>query len=201
MKRSIDLVIAVAAFIILFPFFIILWAAIVVKLGAPAFFIQERAGLHGTPFMLYKFRTMTSEKDDEGNLLPDEERMTRFGHMLRSLSLDELPQLINIIKGDMSLIGPRPLLSEYLPFYTKEQMKRHQVRPGMTGWAQVNGRNQLSWEQKFELDVWYVKHRNLLIDLKIIWLTVLRVAGRDGICQEGYATVEKFTRAGNEVAK
>lgn len=199
MKRLIDLIAASVVFILLSPLFLILYVLIRVKLGSPVLFKQERAGLNGTAFTLYKFRTMTSETNEKGELLPDEERMTPFGNLLRELSLDELPQLINVIKGDMSLVGPRPLLIEYLAYYSPEQMKRHLVKPGITGWAQVHGRNSLNWEEKFKLDTWYVKHISTRLDLKILLMTIKKVVKKEGISQEGYATVEKFSR--KEVAK
>ncbi|AJD92712.1 sugar transferase [Jeotgalibacillus malaysiensis] len=199
MKRLIDLTAASVVFILLSPLFLTLYVLIKVKLGSPVLFKQERAGLNGTAFTLYKFRTMTAETDGKGELLPDEERLTPFGNLLRELSLDELPQLINVFKGDMSLVGPRPLLIEYLAYYTPEQMKRHLVKPGITGWAQIHGRNTLSWEEKFKLDTWYVKHISTRLDLKILLMTIKKVVKKEGISQEGYATVEKFSR--KEVAK
>ncbi|MDP9440165.1 MAG: sugar transferase [Actinomycetota bacterium] len=164
--------------------------------GRPVLFVQERPGLGGKTFKMYKFRTMTDERDETGNLLPDAERLTPFGRFLRDSSLDELPELFNVLKGEMSLVGSRPLLVEYLPLYTKEQARRHGVRPGVTGWAQVNGRNALSWKEKFELDVWYVDNWSLELDLKIIWLTVGRVLGRSGISAAEHVTMPRFT--GNE---
>ncbi|WP_404405987.1 sugar transferase [Jeotgalibacillus malaysiensis] len=199
MKRLIDLTAASVVFILLSPLFLTLYVLIKVKLGSPVLFKQERTGINGTTFTLYKFRTMTSETDGKGELLPDEQRLTHFGNLLRELSLDELPQLINVIKGDMSLVGPRPLLIEYLAYYTPEQMKRHLVKPGITGWAQIHGRNTLSWEEKFKLDTWYVKHISTRLDLKILLMTIKKVVKKEGISQEGYATVEKFSR--KEVAK
>lgn len=163
-----------------------------IKLGSPILFKQERPGLNGKPFYLYKFRSMTDERNNKGALLPDHIRLTSFGKFLRRYSLDEMPQLINVIKGDLSLVGPRPLLMEYLPLYTPEQAKRHLVRPGITGWAQVNGRNALSWEEKFEHDVWYVNNRNLLLDLKILILTIKKVINSEGVSQPGNATMESF---------
>jgi len=160
--------------------------------GSPVFFRQRRPGLHGEPFTICKFRTMTDVRDAQGNLLPDEQRLTPFGRFLRCTSLDELPELFNVLKGDMSLVGPRPLLMRYLDRYTPEQMRRHEVRPGITGWAQVNGRNALTWEQKFALDVWYVDHQSLWLDLKIIVLTVWKILKREGISQPGQATMEEF---------
>jgi lipopolysaccharide/colanic/teichoic acid biosynthesis glycosyltransferase len=163
------------------------------KLGSPVFFRQTRPGLHGRPFEMVKFRTMTDARGDDGNLLSDAERLTAFGRFLRASSLDELPELWNVLKGDMSLVGPRPLLMEYLPLYSPEQARRHEVRPGITGWAQVNGRNALSWDDKFKLDVWYVDHRSLWLDVKILWLTVKKVLVREGISAAGEATMSKFT--------
>ena len=162
-------------------------------MGTPVLFRQLRPGLKGRPFELLKFRTMTNEFDEKGNLLQDEVRLTRTGRLIRQFSLDELPQLINVLRGDMSLVGPRPLLMEYLPLYSPEQARRHEVRPGITGWAQVNGRNELTWEARFELDVWYVKHRTLWLDLKILGLTLLRVLRAQGINEPGAATMTRFT--------
>jgi lipopolysaccharide/colanic/teichoic acid biosynthesis glycosyltransferase len=162
------------------------------KLGTPVLFVQQRPGLRGRPFKLLKFRTMMDGRDAQGRLLPDAERLTPFGRFLRSSSLDELPELFNVLKGDMSLVGPRPLLMEYLPRYTPEQARRHDVRPGITGWAQVNGRNALSWEEKFKLDVWYVDHQSFALDLKILWMTLFRVFQRKSISAEGHATMPKF---------
>lgn len=158
----------------------------------PVFFTQERPGLHGKIFKVIKFKTMTDERDDDGNLLPDEQRLTKVGKFVRSTSIDELPQLINVFKGDMALIGPRPLLVQYLPLYSKEQARRHEVRPGISGWAQCHGRNAISWTEKFKLDVWYVDHVSLATDLKVIWITIMKVLKRDGISQEGNATMEAF---------
>lgn len=192
LKRVGDILVAlVSLFILALPMFII---ALLVRLkfGSPILFRQQRPGLHGRPFTIYKFRTMTNARDKHGNLLPDEQRLTRFGQWLRSTSLDELPELWNVLKGDMSLVGPRPLLMEYLDLYTPEQMRRHEVKPGITGWAQVNGRNALSWEEKFALDVWYVDHLSFWLDLKILWLTVLKTLKREGINQPGQATMEAF---------
>jgi len=162
------------------------------QLGSPVLFIQERPGLHGKPFKIFKLRTMSDERDVEGEPLPDADRLTGLGRFLRVFSLDELPELFNVLRGDMSLVGPRPLLMEYLGAYTPEQARRHEVLPGVTGWAQVNGRNALSWEEKFRLDVWYVDHRTFWLDLKILWLTVKAVVTRKGISQEGRATMDKF---------
>ena len=162
------------------------------KLGSPILFKQQRPGLHGKPFYLYKFRTMTDERDENGELLPDHLRLTPFGQFLRKYSLDELPQLFNVLKGDISLVGPRPLLMEYLELYTPEQARRHEVKPGITGWAQVNGRNAISWEEKFKLDVWYVDNRTFWLDIKILFLTVIKVLKKEGINQSEYVTMEKF---------
>lgn len=192
LKRIFDLCIASAALIALAPLLLIIAALVRVSLGAPVIFRQQRPGLHGKPFTLLKFRSMTDARDAEGNLLPDDRRLTRFGRFLRSSSLDELPELINVVRGDMSLVGPRPLLMEYLDRYTPEQMRRHAVRPGITGWAQVNGRNAITWEQKFALDVWYVDHLSFWLDLRILALTVWRVARCEGINQRGCATVTIF---------
>jgi sugar transferase EpsL len=199
LKRIIDAVIAATALATLFPLLVLIAAAILVSLGRPVLFVQQRPGRDGKPFYLYKFRTMSDQRGDDGQLLRDELRLTAFGGMLRRLSLDELPQLFNVLKGDMSLVGPRPLLMEYLPLYTPEQARRHAVRPGITGWAQVNGRNAISWEDRFRLDVWYVDHRSFLLDLRILWLTLLRVLRAHGISEPGAATMSKFTgtRHGN----
>lgn len=166
------------------------------RLGTPVLFRQIRPGLHGVPFQMMKFRTMTDERDADGDLLPDAKRLTAFGKWLRSTSLDELPELINVVKGDMSLVGPRPLLMGYLPLYSDRQSRRHEVRPGLTGWAQVNGRNTPSWPERLEMDVWYVENRTLWLDCKILWRTVAIVLGREGVSQSGQATVERFR--GNE---
>ncbi len=192
MKRLFDIFVSLWALVLLLPIFIILYLMIAVKMGRPVFFKQVRPGLDGKPFEMVKFRSMTDEKDSHGDLLPDEQRLPAFGKMLRATSLDELPELWNVLKGEMSLVGPRPLLMEYLDHYTPEQARRHLVRPGVTGWAQVNGRNAISWEQKFELDTWYVDNRSFVLDIKILWLTVRQVIKRDNISQEGHATMEKF---------
>lgn len=169
------------------------------KLGSPVFFTQMRPGQHGKPFRMLKFRTMLDAVDENGDPLPDEKRLTDFGRFLRSTSLDELPGLLNVLKGDMSLVGPRPLLMEYLPRYSPDQLRRHEVRPGITGWAQVNGRNALSWEEKFALDLWYVENRNFLLDLKIMLITAWKVLQRDGISHEGEATMGEFIRADDDI--
>ena len=191
-KRTFDILISLAALLLLWPVQLVLAVLVRVKLGPPALFRQQRPGLHGRPFTMLKFRTMTDARDAEGNLLPDGERLSSFGRSLRSTSLDELPELINVVAGDMSLVGPRPLLMRYLDRYTPEQMRRHEVRPGITGWAQVNGRNAITWDQKFALDIWYVEHQSLRLDLRILWLTVRNVLRREGISQAGEATMEEF---------
>lgn len=193
MKRCFDLVISLLSlFLLALPLFVLI-LQVRRKLGSPVFFTQLRPGLHGKPFNLVKFRTMTDERDANGVLLPDAERLKPFGQWLRTTSLDELPELWNVVKGEMSLVGPRPLLMEYLPLYTTEQARRHDVLPGITGWAQVNGRNAISWENKFALDIWYVDHRNLGLDIKILWLTVRKVLMRDGISAAGEVTMPRFT--------
>jgi len=191
-KRLFDLALSLAALLLLCPVLAALALLVRVQLGAPVLFRQTRPGLRGKLFTLYKFRTMTGARDAQGNLLPDAERLTRFGRFLRSTSLDELPELFNVLKGEMSLVGPRPLLTQYLERYTPEQMRRHAVLPGITGWAQVNGRNALSWEQKFALDVWYVDHQSIRLDLKILLLTVWKIIKREGIHQPGQATMQEF---------
>lgn len=191
-KRWLDLLLALPALVVFSPLFAVLALLVRVKLGSPVLFQQQRPGRHGQPFMLRKFRTMTDARSADGSLLPDEERLTPFGRLLRSTSLDEVPELWNIVRGDMSLVGPRPLLMRYLPRYSAEQARRHEVRPGITGWAQINGRNALTWEQKFALDIWYVDHLSLWLDLKIILLTFLKILKREGINQPGQATMEEF---------
>lgn len=193
MKRLIDLVASGLGLLFGMPILLLIAWQIRRHLGSPVLFRQTRPGLHGRPFELVKFRTMRAELDAQGNPLPDAERMTAFGSFLRSTSLDELPELWNVLKGDMSLVGPRPLLMEYLPLYSAEQARRHEMRPGITGWAQVNGRNALCWEDRFKLDVWYVDHHSLSLDLRILWLTVRKVLARDGISAVGEATMRKFT--------
>lgn len=192
-KRFFDIVASVAGLIILSPVIAIVAYFIRKRLGSPILFRQVRPGLGGKPFEMIKFRTMRDALDPDGNPLPDAERMTDFGRFLRSSSLDELPELWNVIRGDMSLVGPRPLLMEYLPLYDEVQVRRHDARPGVTGWAQINGRNALSWEEKFKLDVWYVDNQSLWLDLKIIFLTIKKVLVRDGISAEGEVTMPKFT--------
>lgn len=193
LKRAFDVVCSTLALLLLWPVLLILCVLVRIKLGSPVFFRQQRPGLHGKPFMMIKFRTMLDACDGQGNPLPDDVRLTRFGRMLRATSLDELPELWNVLKGDMSLVGPRPLLMDYLPLYSPEQARRHEVRPGITGWAQINGRNALSWPDKFALDVWYVDHRTLLLDIRILLLTVKKVFVREGISAEGHATTTRFT--------
>ncbi|PUA34941.1 UDP-phosphate galactose phosphotransferase [Paenibacillus elgii] len=192
-KRVFDFTAALTAVIAFAPLFVLVALLVRLNLGSPVLFRQQRPGLHGKPFHVYKFRTMNDRKDSKGELLPDAERLTTFGKLLRKTSMDELPQLFNVLRGDMSLIGPRPLLMEYLPLYTEEQQKRHWVRPGITGWAQVNGRNAISWEEKFALDVWYTDHPSLMLDAKILWMTVKKVFRADGVQQAGHATTTKFT--------
>lgn len=192
MKRLVDMLVAGLTLTVLaFPL-LILTLAVRVKLGSPVFFCQARPGLSGRPFNMIKFRTMTDERDASGELLPDAQRLTALGRFLRSTSLDELPELWNVLCGEMSLVGPRPLLMEYLPLYTPEQARRHEVSPGITGWAQVNGRNSVSWEERFKLDIWYVDNHTLWLDLRILWLTVRKVLVREGISAEGDATMPKF---------
>ncbi|MHB2155250.1 sugar transferase [Calditrichota bacterium GD2] len=192
-KPFLDFTLALTAFILISPVLLLLSIVLLVQMGRPIFFVQTRPGYRGKPFRLIKFRTMKNEVDKQGNLLPDEKRLTRFGQFLRSTSLDELPELFNVLKGDMSLVGPRPLLMEYLPLYSKEQARRHEVKPGITGWAQVNGRNALSWQEKFKLDVWYVDHVSFFLDIKILFLTMIKVLKREGIQHPGQASMKKFT--------
>ena len=196
MKRFFDLMVTLLILLLICP--LLLWTVWLVrrKLGSPVFFRQTRPGLKSKPFKMVKFRTMTDERGPDSQLLPDKDRLTPFGRCLRASSLDELPELWNVLKGEMSLVGPRPLLVEYLPLYTPEQARRHEVRPGITGWAQVNGRNAISWEEKFKLDVWYVDNQSLWLDLKILWLTIKKVLVRDGISAQGDATMPKFTGSG-----
>jgi lipopolysaccharide/colanic/teichoic acid biosynthesis glycosyltransferase len=200
-KRLLDFFIATCALLLLSPILLVLAAIIRFKLGSPILFRQLRPGKDAEIFKMLKFRTMTSQLDAQGQLLPDEQRLTSFGLWLRASSLDELPGLWNVFKGNMSLVGPRPLLVEYLPLYNAEQQKRHQVRPGITGWAQVNGRNALSWQQKFDYDVWYVQHQSLLLDCKILAMTVLKVLKKADINQTGEATMSKFKGNENELTK
>lgn len=193
LKRWLDFVIVLCVLAVIWPILLLitLWLHFANK-GAGAFFTQERPGRNGKIFKVIKFKTMTDERDADGNLLPDAERLTPVGRFVRSTSIDELPQLINVLKGDMALIGPRPLLVQYLPLYSKEQARRHEVRPGITGWAQCHGRNSISWTEKFKLDVWYVDHCSLITDIKVIFITIKKVLLRDGISQEGQATMEPF---------
>lgn len=192
MKRLFDLIVSASALLCLaLPLLLLMWL-VKRRLGSPVFFSQLRPGLHGRPFRMLKLRSMNEARGPDGQLLPDAERLTHFGRFLRSSSLDELPGLWNVLKGDMSLVGPRPLLVDYLPLYSAEQARRHEVRPGITGWAQVNGRNALSWEEKFKLDVWYVDNRTMWLDLKILFLTVRKVVVRDGISASGEATMSRF---------
>lgn len=193
LKRLLDIIIASIALILLSPLYALVAYKVKKNLGSPVLFRQVRPGLHGKPFEMIKFRTMKDAVDEQGNLLPDSERLTPFGQMLRSTSLDEMPELWNVIKGDMSIVGPRPLLMEYLPLYSPEQAKRHHVRPGMTGHAQVNGRNAIGWEEKFKLDTWYVENRSIWLDFKIMFKTVHKVLAKEDISAEGEATMTKFT--------
>lgn len=192
MKRAFDLALTVGSAPLWVTVLAVVAVLVRVKLGKPVFFRQIRPGRDGKPFKMIKFRTMTDARDDKGELLPDDQRLPGFGRFLRATSLDELPELWNVLKGEMSLVGPRPLLMEYLPLYSREQLRRHEVAPGITGWAQVNGRNAISWEQKFAYDVWYVDHRSIWLDIKIIGKTLNKVVRRDGISAEGSATMEKF---------
>ena len=192
MKRLFDFIIAFCALFFLLPIIILVSVLIRFKLGAPIFFTQDRPGLNGKVFKMMKFRTMLNGKNNQGKLLPDQERMTKFGTFLRSTSLDELPGLFNVLKGDMSLVGPRPLLVQYLPLYSDVQARRHNVRPGITGWAQVNGRNAISWDQKFKFDVWYVDNHSLLLDIKILLLTVKKVFFKEDISASNHATMPEF---------
>ena len=198
LKRLLDIIIATTALILLSPLYAFVAYKVKKNLGSPVLFRQVRPGLHGKPFEMIKFRTMKDAVDAQGNPLPDSERLTAFGKMLRSTSLDEMPELWNVIKGDMSVVGPRPLLTEYLPLYTAEQAKRHHVRPGMTGHAQVNGRNAIGWEEKFKLDTWYVENQSTLLDFKIMFKTVHKVLAKDDISAEGEATMTRFTGTSNK---
>ncbi|WP_202390178.1 sugar transferase [Tsuneonella aeria] len=193
MKRAFDIAVAAAALIALSPLLLVVALVVRIKLGSPVLFHQVRPGRGGQPFNMVKFRSMTDARGPDGQLLPDADRLPAFGRLLRSTSLDELPELWNVLKGDMSLVGPRPLLMAYLPLYSPEQNRRHEVRPGVTGWAQVTGRNALTWPEKFAADVWYVDNRSFLLDLRILWLTVKAVLRRDGIASTGEATMPRFT--------
>jgi lipopolysaccharide/colanic/teichoic acid biosynthesis glycosyltransferase len=192
LKRLFDIIFSLTLIILLAPLILFIALLIWVTMGRPILFRQRRVGYKGQVFTIYKFRTMTEERDEHGNLLPDEQRLTRFGRFLRETSLDELPELFNVLKGDMSLVGPRPLLVEYLPYYTPEERKRHNMRPGITGWAQVNGRNAITWDQKLALDVWYVDNWSLWLDFKIILMTIIKVIKREGISTNGYATAPRL---------
>lgn len=199
LKRLFDILVSGLALVLLtVPLALLAWQ-VRRKLGSPVLFSQVRPGLNGQPFKMIKFRTMTDARDAKDELLPDAERLTPFGSWLRATSLDELPELWNVLKGDMSIVGPRPLLTEYLPLYSIEQARRHEVRPGVTGWAQVNGRNAISWDEKFAFDVWYVDHRSLWLDIKILWLTIRKVLMRDGISAMGEATMPRFTGAASAI--
>ncbi|WP_243740075.1 sugar transferase [Aureibacillus halotolerans] len=193
MKRLFDFFVSLSLIVVLSPVLLVTAVLIAVFLGRPVLFMQRRPGLHGKPFYVYKFRSMTEARDEQGVLLSDEKRLTPFGQFIRKASLDELPQLFNVVKGELSLVGPRPLLEEYLPLYTEEQARRHDVRPGITGLAQVNGRNTISWEDKFALDVSYVDSQSFRLDLKILWLTFVKVLKKEGVNKDGHATTERFT--------
>ncbi len=197
LKRLIDIVVASLVLVLLSPVLIVLYVLVRINMGGPVFFVQERPGLQARSIFLNKFRSMTSETDADGNLLDDSQRITALGNFLRKSSLDELPSLFNVLKGDMSLVGPRPLLVKYLPLYSAEQARRHDVLPGVTGWAQVNGRNALQWEEKFKLDVWYVDNRSILLDLKILYMTILKVIKRDGISAADESTMPEFKGSSN----
>ncbi len=197
MKRLFDLAVTIPALILLSPILILTGLLVVLTLGVPIFFRQKRAGYLGRPFMVLKFRTMNNARDSSGKLLPDAQRLNWFGRLLRSTSLDELPELFNVLKGDMSLVGPRPLLIDYLDRYSPEQARRHEVRPGITGWAQIKGRNVLSWEERFQLDVWYVDHRSLGLDIKILFATLFKVLRQEGISADGHATMPEFRGSGS----
>ncbi len=196
MKRLFDIIASFFGLLLLSPLLLLLAVWIRLRMGSPVFFRQKRPGLDGKPFEMLKFRTMTEERDEAGNLLPDERRLTAIGRFMRSTSLDELPELINVLRGDMSLVGPRPLLMRYLDRYTPEQARRHEVRPGITGWAQINGRNALAWKEKFQYDVWYVDHQSFWLDLRILFITLWHVIRREGISADDHATMHEFT--GNE---
>lgn len=191
-KHLLDLIFSLLLLVFLWPVFLVIIVYVRIQMGKPVIFKQARPGENEKIFMMYKFRTMTDEKNKVGNLLPDDKRLTKFGNFLRKTSLDELPELFNILKGEMSFVGPRPLLAKYLERYNDEQKRRHEVKPGLTGWAQINGRNAISWEEKFKLDVWYVDHWSLWLDIKIFFLTIIKVLKREGVSQEGHATMEEF---------
>ncbi|MFS0822751.1 sugar transferase [Bacillus sp. 1P02SD] len=192
MKRLFDFIFALSMLILFMPIIIITALLIKIKLGSPILYKQNRPGLNGKPFTIYKFRTMTNEKDQNGNLLLDDKRLTTLGKFMRKHSLDEMPQLLNVLKGDLSLVGPRPLKMEYLSLYNSFQKRRHDVKPGITGWAQINGRNEISWEKRFELDVWYVNNRSFILDLKILLITIIKIIRSEGISQEGHVTMTEF---------
>ena len=192
LKRNIEFILTFSIFLFFLPVYFFVALLVLINIGSPIFFKQSRPGLDGKVFNISKFRTMTNEYDDNGILLPDKDRLTKFGQFLRSTSLDELPSLWSVLNGNMSLVGPRPLLEEYLPLYSKKQARRHEVRPGITGWAQVNGRNAISWDEKFEMDVWYVDNQSFLLDIKILWLTLKKVIKRDGISHNNHVTMDKF---------
>lgn len=196
MKRTFDIIVSLLTLVILSPIICVTALLIRFRIGSPVIFKQQRPGLKETPFHVFKFRSMTDEQDANGELLPDDIRLTSFGNVVRKLSLDELPQLVNVLKGEMSFVGPRPLLMEYLPLYNERQARRHDTRPGITGWAQVNGRNAISWEEKFELDIWYVENRTVWLDIKILFMTVFKVFKSEGISQDGQATMTKFEGRG-----
>jgi sugar transferase EpsL len=200
-KRLMDLVLSSSAILLLLPVFAVIGLVVRLRIGSPVLFRQLRPGLHGKPFLIYKFRTMTDRKGEKGEPLPDVERLTKFGAFLRSTSLDELPELFNVVKGEMSMVGPRPLLMEYLPLYDHQDARRHEVKPGITGWAQINGRNTITWEEKFALDVWYVDNGSFWLDLRVLWMTLLKVLKREGINQEGNATMEKFRGKGDSCGR
>jgi sugar transferase EpsL len=195
-KRIFDIVVTLIGCIVLIPLMVVISIFVFIFMGSPIFYLQQRTGYKGKPFTLYKFRTMNDRRNEKGTLLSDAERLTTFGRLLRSTSLDDLPQFINVLRGDMSLVGPRPLFTKYLDLYSPKQMHRHDILPGITGWAQINGRNALSWEEKFRLDVWYVDHWSFWLDLKILFLTPLKVLRREGINQPGHATAEEFKGSG-----
>ncbi|MCS7254556.1 MAG: sugar transferase [Armatimonadetes bacterium] len=201
LKRLIDIIGAILGLAVLSPIIVLISALVCLTMGLPVFFLQVRIGYRCKPFLIYKFRTMTEDKDENGKLLPDERRLTRFGKFLRTTSLDELPELFNVLKGDMSLVGPRPLPPEYLPYYTEEEMRRHDVKPGITGWAQINGRNAISWDQKLALDVWYVDNWSLLLDFKILLITLAKVIKCEGVSAKGYATSPRLDEIRGRVMK
>jgi len=192
LKRILDLIFMMVALLLIWPILLLLYVLLRITIGSPVLFRQPRLGLHNAPFIIYKFRTMTNDRDSNGNFLPDDQRITGIGKIIRLLSLDELPEIFNVLKGDMSFVGPRPLHVHYLERYTPEQVRRHEVIPGITGWAQINGRNNLSWEEKFGLDVWYVDHQSFMLDLRILVITVWKVLSREGISEEGYVAAAEF---------